>query len=87
MRNTIHRYAGTKIKVVLDEQGRRQDWLADQVGVAPATVNRWINGSRTVDVANARKIAAILGVPLFLLFDVPIGSQIDPNETAEAIPA
>lgn len=86
MRNTTHRYAGTKIKVVLDEQGRRQDWLADQVGVAPATVNRWIKGSRTVDVRNAQKIAAVLGVPLFLLFDVPIGTQHDPVNAAE-VPA
>jgi len=76
------RYTGTKIRETLEAQGRRQDWLAAQIGVSPAAVNRWIKGSRSVDHANALKISQILGVPFFLLFDVPIGTTNVPQEAA-----
>lgn len=75
MMNTELRFTGTKIGEVLHEQGRRQDWLAAKVGVTPATVNRWIRGSRSVDQISAQRISAALGVPFFLLFKEPIGYE------------
>jgi transcriptional regulator with XRE-family HTH domain len=76
MKDTTSRYTGTKIREVLRQQGRRQDWLAEQLGVTPATVNRWIHGSRSVDPASARRVSEILDVPFYLLFDVPTGTII-----------
>ncbi|MGB3329184.1 MAG: helix-turn-helix transcriptional regulator [Thermomicrobiales bacterium] len=76
------RYTGTKIGDVLAEQGRRQDWLAAQVGVKPATVNRWIRGSRQLDRANAERVASALGVPFSLLFLSPIGDTPSPEGVA-----
>jgi len=75
MTKSSPRYTGTKIGDVLTEQGRRQDWLAAQVGVKPATVNRWIKGSRQIDRVNAERVAAALGVPFFSLFEFPIGNH------------
>ena len=79
MITTDLRYTGTKIGQVLSEQGRRQDWLAAKVGVSPATVNRWIRGSRSVDQSSAQRIAATLGVPFFLIFEEPIGYDSSPK--------
>jgi transcriptional regulator with XRE-family HTH domain len=65
---------GNKIKLVLDEQGRRQEWLAARLGVTPTTVNRWLKGKRRIDMASANRIAQELNVPLFFLMsDIPIG--------------
>jgi len=74
MKNNDLRFTGSNIGRVLNEQGRRQDWLAGKVGVTPATVNRWIKGSRSLDHGSAIRVADALGVPFFLLFDEPIGS-------------
>jgi len=74
------RYTGTKIRETLHAQGRRQDWLAFQLGVSPATVNRWIKGGRSIDHTNAVKVAQILGVPFFLLFESPIGYLSDDDQ-------
>lgn len=42
--------------------GLKQWWLAEQVGVDRRTVMRWVNGQvRTVQPANARALAAVLG--------------------------
>ena len=71
-----HRLSGTKIGDVLATQGRRQDWLAEQIGVSPAALNRWIRGTRTVDLETARSIARVLDTDFFLLFDVPTGTHL-----------
>src|SRR5690606_30731627 len=84
MRNSTERYTGTKIGMVLREQGRRQDWLATRIGVTPATVNRWIHGTRSIDRKDAVKVAAVLDVPFSLLFDMPIGIVRTPKGKAVA---
>lgn len=78
------RISGTKIGDVLTAQGRRQDWLAERVGVSPAAVNRWVKGSRTVDIETARRIAEILDVPLFLVTNEPIGTHKEPTGSEKA---
>lgn len=76
------RYTGTKIGEVLAEQGRRQDWLAAQIGVTPATVNRWIKGTRLMNHASAVLVSSTLGVDFSLLFSVPLGTNLETMETA-----
>lgn len=50
----------TTLKRVLDEQGRRQNWLAEQVGVHESHISRIVNGLHCND-ATQRKIACALG--------------------------
>lgn len=73
---TAPRYRATSnLEAVLAEQGRRKDWLAIEVGVSPATVTRIVTGTRGADEAVAQRIAKALGVPLFLLFELPISDE------------
>jgi hypothetical protein len=88
MEKTSGRLSGVPIKKVLDAQGRRQDWLANQLSVSPATVNRWIRGNRTLDVRTGERVAAVLGVPFVLLWNMPNGIDSMPGQhVQEAIPA
>jgi transcriptional regulator with XRE-family HTH domain len=88
MSTTPGRFTGTRIRSVLEFQGRRQDWLADQVGISRATLNLAIKGERTLGADAAEKIATALGVPFVLLFESPIGDDLIPTGTVhEGIPA
>ena len=69
MNEITDRFTGSKIKIVLLEQGRRQDWLANQVGVSQSTVTRWLKGDLAIRQMHALKIAQTLGVPFDLLFE------------------
>jgi transcriptional regulator with XRE-family HTH domain len=82
--NNTPRYSGTRIKTVLDDQGRRQDWLAAKVDVTPATVNRWIHGTRTLDFQQAMKVSNALGVPFSLMFELPKGNRSMPRSAVSA---
>lgn len=79
------RYSGMNIRAVLDTQGRRQDWLAEQVGISDALLSMAINGKRTLGADVAKRIATVLGVPFFVIFESPIGRKRGPignEETA-----
>lgn len=52
----------TRLAEVLDEQGRRRDWLADRTGVSPATVTLVAQGKRTPSAEFRAKAAEALGV-------------------------
>jgi plasmid maintenance system antidote protein VapI len=59
----------TRIKEILDEQGRKQTWLAKQLitmkspgGVSPQHLTLIINGKVSMTVIRANQIADILGV-------------------------
>lgn len=78
------RYHGQKIAPLLAAQGRRKDWLAERAGISPAQLSRLIGGTRTVDERTAQRIAEALQVPLFLAFDLPIGSDDVPMGTRGA---
>ena len=51
----------TRLGWVLREQGRRQDWLAEQVGVDPSHISRIVHGLFPSQ-ATAEKIADALDV-------------------------
>lgn len=51
----------TPLKRILEEQGRRQDWLAREVGVNITTVWHWVHGINRPSPANQAKIAKALG--------------------------
>lgn len=72
------RYTAPKLRAILNAQGRRQDWLAAQVGISGALLNRAMGETRTIDEATALRIAAVLGVPFFVAFDFPKGESKQP---------
>jgi len=47
---------------VLREQGRRPSWVAEKLGVSPATVTLWSQGKRDIPARRVRELAALLGV-------------------------
>lgn len=79
MKQSTPRYNGSRLGALLAAQGRRQDWLAKQVGVSQALVSRLISEQRTVDEGTARRICGALQVPIFLAFDIPVGSEQSPK--------
>jgi transcriptional regulator with XRE-family HTH domain len=83
MKQQISRYSGDRIKPILAAQGRRQDWLAAQVGVSQTLISRLLSGKRTVDVDTAKRIANVLQVPFFVAFEFPNGSEMLPNGVEE----
>jgi transcriptional regulator with XRE-family HTH domain len=64
------RYVATHLGAVLESQGRKQCWLAGRIGVSGGYISLIIAGERTVDRATGERIAALLGVPFFLLFTI-----------------
>lgn len=77
-------YAGTRIGDILKSRGLRQDWVAAQSGISPAHLCRIINGERGASSAVAERIAGTLQLPFFLVFELPEGSDMRPDEMEEA---
>ena len=53
-----------RIKVMLAEKKRTNKWLAEQLGVNPATVSKWCTNSSQPDLASLLKISKLLEVEL-----------------------
>lgn len=51
----------TPLKRTLDEQGRRQTWLAEQVGVDARQVWGWVHGLHVPAEPTRQRIACALG--------------------------
>lgn len=53
----------------MDNRGIRHTWVARESGIGKALFGHYVNRRRPVPAERARRIAAVLGVPLFLLFE------------------
>lgn len=51
------------------EQGSRLGWLVKESKVARSTVDRYLDGSRDIKVAELRKIAAALGLNMLEILE------------------
>jgi len=51
-----------RIRTVLSEKDRRQDWLADKLGKSKTAVNNWCGNHSQPTIANLFIIADILDV-------------------------
>lgn len=51
-----------RIKAVLAETGKTNLWLAEQLGVNPATVSKWCTNTCQPDLYTLSKIAGLLQV-------------------------
>lgn len=58
----------TPLKRILDEDGRRQTWLAERVGVEPRQVWGWVHGLHVPREITQRAIADVLGRDVAELF-------------------
>jgi transcriptional regulator with XRE-family HTH domain len=81
------RYTGTRLGLVMKEQGRTKRWLAQRIGVSESLVGKVISGDRTMPEYKARLAAAALGLPFGVLFELRDGGILLPAEEREAIPA
>lgn len=50
-----------RVKVVLVEKQRTSKWLAEQLGVTPATVSKWCTNTSQPDLQTLARIAELLG--------------------------
>lgn len=60
-------YSRTKLRELLDHQGRRNDWLADQTGYTEESVSRYLGGTWPMSEEFASRAAAALGIPVHWL--------------------
>lgn len=77
------RYKPTQLGPILDGQGRKRRWLAAQVGVSESLISKVIAGERTLAQTTAERIAVVLGLPLFLLFELDTESVSLARESVE----
>jgi transcriptional regulator with XRE-family HTH domain len=79
------RYRATALDQTIRAQGRRQRWLAAQVGVSESHLSRIVSGEREAPESLARRLSEVLTVPLFLVFSLSDDSYL--LQPTEAIPA
>ena len=72
------RYEGSRIKALLQAQGRTQEWLADVTDYNAAVVSDFLRGARPVSDRFAERSALHLGVPV---------DWLAVDATTEAVPA
>lgn len=53
---------GTPLDRIMDDQGRRSQWLARKVGVSESLVRYWRNGGRRITEHHLPLVAVELGV-------------------------
>lgn len=84
-------YAGmdftTNLKRFRERAGLKQDALAERVGVAQATVQRWESGNREPKHSDLEKLAIALGVTVAQLFGGDVGGEAPEDaEPAAKVP-
>lgn len=70
-------YSASRIRELMNTQGRRQDWLAQQTGYTVESVSRFLGGTQPISEEFAVRAAKSLGVPPHFLQE----------SIAEAVPA
>lgn len=60
---------GPIVRRLVDEQGRKYAWVADQLGVSRQLLGRIVAGERDLTIGEAQRLARILGVPVTTFFE------------------
>lgn len=79
---TIERYRATNLGEVMQAQGRRQTWLAAQLGVHKSLITHILKGRRSVARDSGERIASLMGVPFFVLFELSDETNLSPEGEA-----
>lgn len=79
------RYRTTSALATLRAQGRNVTWLARQLGLSRQYTSDILHGHTLVKRDLAQRIAATLGVPLFLAFEVPESTENVPFGSSQSL--
>jgi transcriptional regulator with XRE-family HTH domain len=85
MKQSFRRYRATNVIPTLRDQGRTVSWLARRVGLSRQYTSDIVHGHVDAHGPLAERISEALGVPLFLLFAVSDGIEIDPKRMKEVV--
>lgn len=67
---TTTRYrAKPELKTTLRNQGRMAAWVAERIGMSRPQMSHVLAGRRTLTAKEAERVAELIGVPFFLLFE------------------
>jgi transcriptional regulator with XRE-family HTH domain len=83
MKDMTPRYRATNLEETLEAQGRTRAWLGRQLGQHRSYVVHVAKGRRTVSESTARRIAELLGVPFFMIFELSTDDET-PSPEKEA---
>ena len=50
----------SNIGKVIDSKGLKQKWIAEQMGIAPTVLSRWVNNRGKPSIDNLFKLAEVL---------------------------
>lgn len=76
-------FRATGLHDTLRTQGRKARWLAEKAGVSESLLSHAMKGRRTVNATAANRIAELLGVPFFVLWELSDGDKSSPRVVAE----
>lgn len=57
-------YSPKRLQEEIHGKGRRVSWIAEQIGVDRTTIYRYMDGSRNITEDAAKRIAAVLEIPV-----------------------
>lgn len=80
--NEAPRYTATNLSDTLDAKGLKQSWIARQVGISKSLMSKIAAGDRTVDAETGTRIAELVGVPFFLVFELRQRSEMQSQSEA-----
>lgn len=64
----------SKLRRLMEHQGRRHDWLAAQTAYSDAYVSRVLSGEVAMSAKFAERAAAALGVPVEFITNVAVAA-------------
>ena len=76
--------AGEMLTEWLTKQGKSQQWLADEVGVARAVMWRWLVGETTPHIDSAARVGQLTGIPARLWSTTEDLRSVDTSPTEAA---
>jgi len=82
--NLDSRYIASAVIPTVRQQGRSVSWLSRQMGVSRQYMSDVAHGHLPVRQQFAERVATVLGVPFFVLFDVSDGVETTPIQEAVA---
>lgn len=75
----------TTLRIIVEGSGRRQDWLAERLGVTPAAMSKWVNGVSRFPLHAVRQFASAVGVPVETIIDAAEKAQTE-RKANDALP-
>lgn len=67
----INLMIANNIFTIMKKQGKKQVELADGIGVSKATISKMLNGSRTINAVELKKIAEYLNSSMDAIMQIP----------------